>query len=239
MRSRNIFAITVTVVLVALHSVQAQFITPVGISSSVPADAGSSTENVINGQGLDPATGNHFWGDHTFSYVTAAIPGFPAKYDFEAQRPTLILDLGIDTQIGMIHVWGYSGGSGAPMPQANSLKTFSLRFATDAEGPAGLGSSITYNPSFNLDPNNVPPGDSASGFIVPREDFAFDELLTVRWVEMSLLDNFWDDQMLFRGGDRVGFGEVRFAAIPEPSALALIGAGLLAAVFRVRRGCGT
>lgn len=83
--------------------------------------------------------------------------------------------------------------------------------------------------------------DGAPGYIVPREDFPFGETIVARWVELTPLDNFWgqiqsSSNLPFVGGDRVGFGEVRFSQVPEPTS-GLFFSGLAFAGIVVVRRC--
>lgn len=132
-------------------------------------------------------------GDTT--WVTNAPYGFPSNY-FEPlpdPAPKLVFDLGANVPLAEISVWGYG-------VVGNSIKDFSLRFATDAEGPDGAGGSITFNPTYSA----APP-------ISPRQSFLFGQKLTARYVEMTPLNN---NIALGPGGDRVGFGEVAFEIMP-------------------------
>ena len=54
----------------------------------------------------------------------------------------ITLDLGNDRELDEISVWGYAATN------ANGVKDFSLRFATNLDGPTGFGTSVTYNPTF-------------------------------------------------------------------------------------------
>jgi|GEM_PF-3525379 len=152
-------------------------------------------------------------------WVTAADAGFPADYIEEVTQPVLQFDLGEDRELKEISVWGYSSGN------SNGTSQFSLRFATDAEGSAGLegsidyGTSIAYNPTFEIfsDP-------------APQQYKLFSEVVTARYVELTNLDNFFiapgdgsapteefPERLLpvLPGGDRVGLGEVAFMILPD------------------------
>ncbi len=132
------------------------------------------------------------------TWVTDAPNGGTGDY-FEPvpePAPRLVFDLGEDVTLGEISVWGY-GIAG------NSMKDFSLRFATSAEGPEGAGASITYNPTFIA---QTPPG--------PRQSFSFDQVVLARYVELTPLDNYFGVEA--PGGDRVGFGEVAFQIVSGP-----------------------
>jgi MYXO-CTERM domain-containing protein len=131
----------------------------------------------------------------------------------------LTIDLGADVSLDGLAFWGY------PV-SGNSTSKFSLKFATEGEGTSGFGQSISYNPTFLPKMANQ----------AVRQDFFFDQLVVARYVQMSMLDNFFGAPGA-GGGDRVGFSEIQFAATPEPSTglLALFGLGLVAGVSLRRR----
>ncbi|MDA0811412.1 MAG: choice-of-anchor D domain-containing protein [Verrucomicrobia bacterium] len=137
------------------------------------------------------------------TWVTDAPGGFPSNYIEVAGEPVIVVDLGQDLPLNEISVWGYVAGN------ANGIREFSLRFATAAEGNEGFGSSITYNPLFEaeLDP-------------VPRQSFGFDQLVTARYVELTGVTTFHNEEGNPPGGDRAGLGEIAFevpAVTGEPN----------------------
>jgi len=200
------------------------FLTPVNATSSTGGSDLWPVSNLIQGPGVgfdaaDPhaKTANNAAGN----WVTDDPGGFPSDYIAVAGTPVITLDLGSDVNLGEIHTWGYSNGN------TNGVSDFSLRFATEAEGTGGFGSSISYNPSFSM----------------TRDEFAmqtnsFSENVVARYVEFTALDNFFvapGNVDPDAGGDRVGLGEISFSpGIPEPTTglLGLLGLGL---VLRRRR----
>ena len=225
----------------------ASVVAPVAIASDTNVTDFSPAGRLIDGSGLASETGGHYWADsfsgnqaYEFSWVTNEVPGYPRKYDFAGEMPRLVMDLGSDIALDGIFLWGYSWGAFGG-PQANSMQEFSLRFATDAEGSEGFGSSIGFNPTYEMEPNNVPSDYAgAPGYIVPREDFPFGETIVARWVELTPLDNFWgqiqsSSNLPFVGGDRVAFGEVRFSQVPEPTSGFLFSGLAIAGIVVVRR----
>ncbi|MEZ6117523.1 MAG: PEP-CTERM sorting domain-containing protein [Pirellulaceae bacterium] len=134
------------------------------------------------------------------SWVTEAC-GFPCDYLDTFDAPELVLDLGADVDLNEINVWGYAATN------ANGVLEFELEFATEADGDTGFGSSISYNPTFSdveLDPTI-------------RQQFAFDETVTARYVLLRALDNYFEEPgdgsgELGRpaGGDRIGLSEIAF-----------------------------
>lgn len=163
------------------------------VTSSTSAMDFFLVDNLIEGPGLgfdinephDRASG--------LTWVTNAPNGGAGDYfaPLPDPAPVLVFDLGSDVPLGEISFWGYADTN------ANGANQFSIRFATDAEGNAAFGTSITYNPTFN-------PTQPAT----PRQSFPFTETVVARYVELTPLDNFFGINP--PGGDRVGLGEVAF-----------------------------
>ncbi len=193
------------------------FITPVSVSASTSGSDLWPASNLIQGPGtgFDAAEPHaKTLGASAGNWVTAAPGGFPSDYIAVAGAPVLTFDLGSDMNIGQIHTWGYDNGN------TNGVSQFSLRFATDAEGAGGAGTSISYNPLFSMTRD-----DSV------LQTAGFSEIVNARFVEFTALDNFFVDPGNVApdaGGDRAGLGEVSFSAVPEPSTglLGLLGLGL-------------
>ena len=112
---------------------------------------------------------------------------------------------------------------------ANGVSEFSLRFATDADGPAAFATSVTYGPTF------FPTSDDVS-----RQSFVFSQAVTARYVEFTAEDNFFippgdGSGGETVGGDRVGLSEIAFDSIPEPATLLLVGMVVPVLLNRKRR----
>ncbi len=122
-------------------------------------------------------------------------------YYTNRHTPILTFDLGQDSGLTGIQFENY------PVP-GNAAKDFALAFASEADGPDGFGTSIDYFPIFHpLVEDGI------------TQQFSFDQIASARYVQMLMLDNYagWG----YPGGDRVGFAEVAFSVVPEPSTLAM------------------
>ncbi|MCP4192349.1 MAG: PEP-CTERM sorting domain-containing protein [Planctomycetaceae bacterium] len=171
-------------------------------------------QNLIQGPGVGFAAEephDKLVGGPGGNWVTADDAGFPSDYIEQVGKPVIALDLGADVALGEISVWGYSNSN------ANGVSEYSLKFATDADGPSGFGNSIAYNPTFTLNNDN----ENA------RQEAMFGEVVTARYVEFTTEDNFFvapgdGSAGGVAGGDRVGLGEIAFSVVPEPSSILLL-----------------
>lgn len=157
-------------------------------------------DNLIQGPGVgfsEEEPYDALGGGADFAWVTDAPGGFPSDYIEAAGEPVVILDLGKDVPLNEISVWGYSSDN------ANGIREFSLRFATSEEGADGLGNSITYNPAFEAGLDSV-----------PRQSLPFDQIVTARFVELTGISTFFNEDGDPPGGDRAGLGEVAFEVPP-------------------------
>lgn len=180
------------------------------VSSSTSASDLWPASNLIHGPGTGfAATEPHARtsGGSGGLWVTDDPGGFPSDYYIAAAAPPVItLDLGADVYLPEISVWGYDSGNG------NGVSRFSLRFATDADGATGFGSSISYNPTYF--PDNIG--------VTARQSFPFATPVTARYVEFTAEDNFFGAIV---GGDRVGLGEIAFeqnSPVPASGGSALV-----------------
>ena len=88
--------------------------------------------------------------------------------------PVLEFDLGEDRALSEISVWGYASSN------SNGVKNFSLRFASEADGSDGYGTSISFNPSFEIAIDDI-----------MRQSRPFGETVNARYVEFTAVDNFF------------------------------------------------
>lgn len=217
-RYQTLRVVCALAVVLCVTSVEASSFYPISsITSSTSATDLFPVGNLIQGPGVgfdasvphDQLTNPDFAGSR---WVTDAPGGFPADYIAIAGMPVLTLDLGQNRLLSEISIWGYASDN------ANGVSAFSLRFATDADGLGGFGTSIAFNPTYF----------PAIGDIV-RQSFSFGQSFSDRYVEFTAVDNFFSNGGFGPppGGDRVGLGEIAFQAVPEPSTWFLMATGLI------------
>ncbi|YCM43051.1 lamin tail domain-containing protein [Verrucomicrobiaceae bacterium 227] len=190
-----------TLLLAGMTLHAADFHPIASISSSTPNDL-YNVENLISGPGQGfTATEPHtrLGGGSDATWVTAAPHGSGDYYLNGIADPVLLIDLGANRSLSEISTWGYADTN------TNGARNFSLRFATEADGPSNFGTSITYNPSFIA-------GFSESN----RDSHPFSQTVNARYLEMTITDNWRNLQQGFAGGDRVGLGEIAFENTVPP-----------------------
>lgn len=202
MRLSVALALAFSATLACTHSARALEFYPItSITSSTAADDFFPVGNLIHGPGVgfDAAEPHNqiIVGGPESLWVTAAY-GFPRDYIELDGTPVLTIDLGQNRTLNAISTWGYSDGN------SNGVSEFKLRFATSAEGIGGFGTSIDYNPTFNM---LLPTA--------PIQTNIFTESVTARYVEFTATDNFFmppgnGSAGEIPGGDRVGLGELAF-----------------------------
>jgi hypothetical protein len=192
----------------AISNASHVFVSPVSATSTTSGDLWP-VSNLVQGPGVGfdaAAPHDRILGGSGGTWVTGAPGGFPSDFIAVAGAPVLVFDLGSDSPISAIHTWGYS------VTNANGVMDFSLRFATDADGLGGFGTSIAANPLFSMAIDDI-----------PMQTNGFGGVITTRYVELTALTTHITNGGLGppAGGDRVGLGEVSFS-IPEPS-ISLLG----------------
>ncbi len=222
MTIRSLSLLALTAMAVGRSAQAAEFYPIVSVASNTVNFF--AVENLIQGPGVgfDAAAPHDLIGSG-LTWVTDAPGGFPSDYIAVAGTPIITLDLGVDQNLTSVSSWGYTSSN------SNGASLFSLRFATSAEGTAGFGTSITYNPTFSLllDP-------------VPMQQSDFSETVVARYVEYTVLDNHFvapgdGSGGEIPGGDRAGLGEIAFEVVPEPSSLSIALIAALAGVLALRK----
>ncbi len=191
----------------------AEFHPIAGVTSDTAATDHWPVSNLVAGpgSGFDASVPHAQLGSGSGSrWVTNAPNGGSGDYfsPLPSPRARLVFDLGQNRALSEISVWGYANTN------ANGVMEFELRFATAAEGTAGFGASIGYNPVFS------PVQDES-----PRQSFPFSQTVTARYVELLPTDNFYAVNP--SGGDRIGIGEVAFEdAVPANDPAIVVPAGI-------------
>lgn len=111
--------------------------------------------------------------------------------------------------VDRVHLWNYSATNGVK----RGLNTLNISFSSD---------NVTFSPTTALSFTH-PPADTRHGV----QTRTFDAVSDVRYIRFTDITNHGD-------GSYLAFSEIRFGAIPEPSAALLGGLGLLALLRRRR-----
>lgn len=159
-----------------------------------------------------------YGGIYNGSYASTAPGGRDADFFEYIGNDTdvdIVYDLsgGGDLDIGSVIFWQYeNSGSGDGTEVGNHARTIEIRINTEAQGDAdflGAATTVTLLPVVDgdTDPDNDMGGVNSAQF------FALDSLDHGRYVQLSITDNYYGLQGMTGGGDRVGLGEVRFAAL--------------------------
>ena len=165
----------------------------IGVTSDTDATDFFPVARLIEGPGVGFDAAEPHDRTSGLTWVTNAPNGGAGDYYNPVPDPParLVFDLGEDVALSEISYWGYADTN------ANGANEFNLRFATAAEGTAGFGTSITYNPVF-----------TPTQPVTPRQSFEFSQTVVARYVELNPTDNFFNINP--PGGDRIGIGEIAF-----------------------------
>lgn len=211
---------------VAFEAFEIKLINPLSVTTNVAGDAGTHVDHLIDGSGLSAAptvdtvsavthTG---YTDGSAHYVTPATSGGSNDYYLSGTTPVLVFDLGSVRALTHVALWPYTGQ--AFDASGNSVSQIDLKFSDDLD--------FSASPLVSLNP--AQPANSSGAN--PGELLALGGIYSGRYVQLTLTDNFFG---ALNGGDRVGLGEVRFAAIvPAPLALP---AGLMMMGAMLMRRC--
>jgi hypothetical protein len=117
-------------------SAHAATVYPVSVTSTSAGTDFRTAGNLANGTGLN-ASELHVFGNFETSWATN---GAGVDYFDPANPVTLTIDLGSDMTFDAFKTWAYGGTTGdGSTKQANSIRDFSLKFATSVEGTGGFG----------------------------------------------------------------------------------------------------
>lgn len=216
MKTALTFAALFAIVTSAAHA--ETFYTIEGVTSDTSGTDLFPASRLIEGTGVGFDASEPHNRLSALTWVTNAPNGGAGDYfaPTPTPAPRLVFDLGQNQRLNEISVWGYADGN------ANGVRTFDLRFATEADGTGGFGTSIAFNPTL-----------VAAQPVTPRQSIDFGTTVHARYVELTPTDNFFGISP--PGGDRVGLGEVAFAVVPTPEPSTLILAALSVAGLSVVR----
>lgn len=203
-----------------LEVIGTHVVMPTGITQtqSDTLGGGWSPTHLIDGTGLSgPVNINNYASvTHTNSsatgWVTNINGGFPNNYFSGSNpEPQFVIDLGQSAQLTALLVWGYGGNT-------NEASDFLVEFSTDGGA------------TWSLDTETV----ATSALLGDNNELL--EFAGVHWadtVRLTITENAAGRGFPGTGGDRVGFGELKFIAyVPTPAALP---AGLLLIGFAAAR----
>ena len=192
----------------ALGAHAATFYTIAGVTSDTAPLDFFPASNLIEGAGVGFDAAEPHNRTSGLTWVTNAPNGGAGDYfnPTPTPRPRLVFDLGSAVPLNEISLWGYADTNG------NGMTDFNLRFSTDG----------SFGGVFQSFSGMTQP-------VTPRQSFSF-PLVTAQYVELTPTDNLFG--VAPPGGDRVGFGEVAFQVVPEPSTALF---GLLGLSFLLRR----
>lgn len=187
-------------------------VSPVAVDDSAAnsfANAEFVADNLINGAFVQTL------GDAPAATENWVTEGSGTDYFAAGTPPVLVFDMGADVDVQLLYLWAYSQGTDfGGDRQGNSARSFSLRFATAADGTGGFGTTVTLNPSFTALPALPTVAPFNAGAVdQPVQVFDLGTTVTARYVEMTLTDNFFG-QPGNAGGDRVGINELAFEVVP-------------------------
>ena len=205
-------------------------------SSGANAFTFGPVSNTVDGSGLSGTLGNgdtlayaqsltHIYDqDASQSFVTNQV--FPDYFASGGSPPVIVYDLGVDTELAHVIFWQYQNQS-----LGNHVRTIDLRFNTESQGSQSFSGTVSSVLMLPVEDNDADPDNDLGGINSAQ---TFQLSVTARYVQVTLTDNYLGFQGITNGGDRVGFGEIAFHAVPEPSAAILGAFGVLAMLRRCR-----
>ena len=151
-------------------------------SELLPADVTEITD--VRDKSISPPASALSDGDNETQWFTA-----PGVIPPEAQ-PIFHLDLGTDRYVGEISFWNYRDTS------QNKVAEMTIRFATEAEGVGGFGTSV---------PDKRFRGLQFEGHLTEQK-LSLGGSHFFRYAELRLIAG--------AGGNRIGFTDIKFRAVP-------------------------
>jgi hypothetical protein len=228
MFARSLVCAAAFAVLVPAASLAAIIVPTFVSGTNVNSDSalGFDPMNTTTNDGLSFAVGNGdalvaaqaaTFSQTDFTQYWETLSNAPYYFDGNAAL-SLVFDLGANTDLSSLVMWQSFGGND------NQLSTFTISYSSDGVSFGGAS-------EFTLDEITT-DGDPA-----PAQTFALGAV-NARFVQLALLNNYYGTIGI--GGDRVGFGKIRFdgvAAVPVSSTwlLMIAGFGLAGAALRHRR----
>jgi hypothetical protein len=128
----------------------------------------------------------------------------------EGAQGTVVFELVFDATYEFDKFYSWSYDFDEPRPNANNFKTITLDF-----GIGDFNGGTVPGIEFTAPANNLPSVASLGGVSADR-------------LRVTVTDNWFDDNSVYQGGDRVASAEFAFTTIPEPTSAALLGLGALA-----------
>ena len=162
-----------------------------GLSSPVPSGATLASASTVT-HAFGPTGEQQSW------TTTSVLPAL--DYYSVAAVPVFVWDLGQDYAVKDIILWQYGNHGGGLNRDGNAARTFSLRFNTAAEATSFSGPAEFSGTMMRV--WTTGGTNSAQTFTFPA--------VTARFVELTITDNYFAAPGVISGGDRVGFGEIRF-----------------------------
>lgn len=198
-------------------------VNPTGVSNDSGVSEFFPLGNIINNSGLSGAADFSNYTTITHGAAGAGTawttnnPNGSGDYFLASSpgtRAIVTLDLGGTFALTDLVYWGYHFGAS----NGNEVREFSLEFSSDGGGT--FGGPVTVS---------SPLSTYAIGTAVT---LPLGGTFTADTVRATFTDNHFGGDAA--GGDRLGLGEVKFVAVPEPSTTLLGGLALLGLIRRKR-----
>ncbi len=225
MKTGRICVLTLVAALCLLQRgiIFGEVIVPTSVATiNLNAYGGTGPTQLIDNSGMTPAVNNGdtleaalaavhtYGGGYAESYISnASGSDYFAGYG-STQPPIFIWDLtsGGDVSVGGIILWQYQNNGGNYISIGNHAYTIDLQFNTEAQGAgtfSGPVTTIAMKSVVGLNNGNI---NTAQLFELSSAK--------IRYVKMVITNNHYGDPASegvnpTGGGDRVGFGEIRFA----------------------------